>query len=261
MTTTLPPLFISHGAPSLVIEDHPARDFLAGLGRTLAPTAVVVASAHWTTGEPTVSSAAQPATIHDFGGFPDELFRMRHPAPGAPDLARRIVDLLAAADLPCRSEDRGLDHGAWVPLKLMDPEARWPVVSLAVQPGKDAAHHLALGRALAPLAREGVLVIGSGSATHDLRSVAWDVREAPAWVRSFDDWLTTTLAAGDQDALAAWDGAPDALRNHPSPEHFIPLLVAAGAAGPGWRGRALHRSIAHRVLSMAVFAFDGPAAG
>jgi 4,5-DOPA dioxygenase extradiol len=257
----LPPLFISHGAPSLVIEDHPARDFLVALGRTLQPTAVVVASAHWTTGEPTVSDAAQPATIHDFGGFPAELFRLRHPAPGAPELARRIAGLLAAAGLPCRAEDRGLDHGAWVPLKLMDPEARWPVVSLAVQPGRDAAHHLALGRALAPLAREGVLVLGSGSATHDLRSVAWAVREAPAWVRSFDDWLDATLAAGDQDALAAWENAPDARRNHPSTEHFLPLLVAAGAAGPGWRGRALHRSIAHGVLSMGVYAFARQASG
>ncbi len=258
---TLPSLYISHGAPSLVIEDHPAREFLVALGRTLTPSAVVVASAHWTTDQPTISTAAHPATIHDFGGFPDELYRMRHPAPGAPELAKRIAGLLSANGLTCRSEDRGLDHGAWIPLKLMDPDARWPVVSLAVQPGRDAAHHLALGRALAPLRRDGVLVIGSGSATHDLRSVAWNVRTAPAWVRSFDDWLATTLSAGDQDALAAWDSAPDALRNHPSPEHFLPLLVAAGAAGPGWRGRALHRSIAHGVLSMAMFAFDGPAAG
>lgn len=257
----LPPLFISHGAPSLVIEDHPARDFLAGLGRTLAPSAVVVASAHWTTDEPTVSVAAQPTTIHDFGGFPAELFRMRHPAPGAPDLAKRITGLLAAADLPCRSEDRGLDHGAWVPLKLMDPEARWPVVSLSVQPGRDAAHHLAVGRALAPLAREGVLVMGSGSATHDLRSVSWNAQTAPGWVHTFDDWLTASLEVGDQDALAAWESAPDAKRNHPTPEHFLPLLVAAGAAGPGWRGRALHRSIAHGVLSMGVFAFARQAAG
>lgn len=256
MTTALPSLFISHGAPSLVIEDHPARDFLSELGRTLTPRAVVIASAHWTTDEPTVSHAAQPVTIHDFGGFPAELHRMQHAAPGDPALAKRVADLLAATGLPCSSEDRGLDHGAWVPLKLMDPDARWPVVSVAVQPGLDASHHLALGRALAPLRREGVLVIGSGSATHDLRSVAWNVRTAPAWVTDFDDWLTTTLAAGDQDALMAWDSAPNARRNHPTPEHFLPLLVAAGAAGPGWRGRALHRSIDHGVLSMGVFAFD-----
>lgn len=252
----MPPLFLSHGAPDLVLGEAPAARFQRGLAALMPrPWAIVVASAHWTTRRPAVSLAAQPATIHDFGGFPAELSRMRYPAAGEPVLARRIAGLLAAGGLDCDVVERGLDHGMWTPLAMAWPAADIPVVGLAVQPGADAAHHLRLGRALAPLAREGVLIIGSGSATHDLGSIAVG-DHAPDWVTAFDDWLVAAVERGDEAALLAWTGAPHARANHPTPEHFLPLLVAAGAAGPGWRGRALHRSVTYGVLAMTSLAFD-----
>jgi 4,5-DOPA dioxygenase extradiol len=257
----LPTLFVSHGAPSLALEPSPAREFLARLGAELPrPRAIVVASAHWLTDALAVDISARPATIHDFSGFPPQLYAMRYPAPGDPALAERVRGLLDGAGLACRTVERGLDHGAWVPLGLMYPHADVPVVALSLQPRAGAAHHLRLGRALAPLRADGVLVVGSGSATHDLSSLAPGMTEAPDWVRGFDDWLAAAVERGDDAALADWQrAAPHAGDNHPSAEHFLPLLVALGAAGPGARGRVLHRSISYGVLSMAAFAFDQPA--
>lgn len=255
--TALPTIFVSHGAPDLLLHPSPAREFLSELGRTLpVPRAVVCVSAHWTTNAPSVDSAAQPRTIHDFGGFPDELCRIRYPAPGAPDLARDVSDRLATAGVPAIVMERGLDHGAWVPLRLMYPDAHVPIVQLALQPHLGAAHHHALGRALAKLRHENVLVLASGGATHNLGELgSGDV--APNWVRAFDDWLVERAAAGDADALVDYrKRAPDARRNHPTEEHFLPLHVALGAAGEGARGTALHRSVQYGTLSMTALRFD-----
>jgi len=256
MTTPLPTLFISHGAPSLVLEDVPARDFLAGLAATLPrPRAIVVASAHWLTNEPTVDTSARPRTIHDFSGFPAEMYQMRYTAPGSPELATRIQELLRAGGLACRGEERGLDHGAWVPLTLVYPQADVPVLQVSLQPQLGAAHHLRLGELLAPLRHEGVLVIGSGSATHNLRELAPGA-PTPAWAADFAAWLTAAVVAGDATALTDYlRVAPAAQRNHPTAEHYLPLLVALGAAGPRARGRALHGSFTYGSLSMAMFAF------
>jgi 4,5-DOPA dioxygenase extradiol len=262
MAKSLPTLFISHGAPSLMLEEVAARDFLNGLAADLAttlprPRAIVVASAHWVTDAPVVDTSLRPRTIHDFSGFPAELYAMRYPAPGAPELAARIQELLRAGGLPCRGEERGLDHGAWVPLSLAYPAADVPVLQISLQPQLGADHHLRLGGLLAPLRHEGVLVIGSGSATHNLRELAPGA-PVPDWAARFDDWLATAVAAGDGAALTGYlQAAPAARRNHPSAEHFLPLLVAFGAAGPGARGRTLHRSFTYGSLSMATFAFGG----
>ena len=257
MPDSLPTLFLSHGAPSLELEDVPARTFLRALAGSLPrPRALVVASAHWTTAAPEVEASEHPETIHDFSGFPPELYRLRYPAPGDPALAARIRDDLTAAGFPARTTQRGLDHGVWVPLRLAYPAADIPVVAVSLQPQLGAAHHLALGRALEPLRHEGVLVIGSGSATHNLRELRWGgAGQTPAWVSAFDDWLEKASLQGDHAALVDWAAAPDALRNHPSAEHFLPLLVALGAAGPGAHGRSLHRSMTYGVLSMAAYAF------
>lgn len=251
------PIFVSHGAPTLILEDVPARTFLAGvLAGQSKPRAVVVASAHWLTAAPEVDALAHPRTIHDFQGFPAELYAERYPAPGDPELAREIAAELAAHGLEARTVDRGLDHGAWVPLRLALPAADVPVLEVSLQPHSGAAHHLRLGRALARFTTQDVLVLGSGSATHDLRSLAAPGSATPGWVTEFDDWLADAVERGDEDALVDYRRrAPHAARNHPTEEHYLPLLVAFGAAGPGARGRVLHRSTTYGVLSMAAYAF------
>lgn len=250
------PIFISHGAPDLLLSDAPAAGFLRGLSTAIMrPRAIVVASAHWCTREPAVSLAARPGTIHDFGGFAPELYQVSYPVPGDPALARRTAGLLAEAGIPASLADRGLDHGMWAPLALAWPAADVPVVGLAVQPGQDAVHHLRLGRALAPLAGEGVLVVGSGAATHNLGALSAG-QTLPSWAQTFDDWLVAAVTRGDEAALAMWKQAPSAAHNHPTPEHLLPLFVAAGAAGPGWSGRVLHRSTTYGSLAMTMLSFD-----
>lgn len=254
----LPALFISHGSPMLVFEDIPARDFIAGLGRQFErPKAILCISAHWETERPTVSAATAPETIHDFYGFPDELYRLRYAAPGSPALARRTVELLEEGGMDAAIEgDRGLDHGAWNPLLLTYPQADVPVTQLSIQAHLDPAHHAGVGRALQPLRREGVLVLASGGAVHNLRQFHVD-REQPApWAVSFEAWLADRIAAGDEEALLSYrQQRPDGRLAHPRDEHLLPLFVALGAAG-GVAGRPLHRSFAHGSLSMAAFAWD-----
>ncbi len=251
-------VFVSHGAPSIVIDESPAHHFLAGLGAKLGrPRAIIVATAHWTTRAPAVSTAARPETIHDFGGFDPSLYKMRYAAPGAPELAADIAQRLTAAGLaPAIDPTRGFDHGVWTPLMLMYPAADIPVVSLAVQPHSDPAHHVALGAALRPLLDDDVLLLGSGAATHDLRRFfgqAIDVPEADD-VRGFAEWLCANTEAGDVAALTdVWARAPGARANHPSPEHLMPFYVALGA-GAG-RGARIHRSSSYGVLAMDAYRF------
>ncbi len=201
----LPTLFISHGSPMLALEPSPARAFLAGLGATLArPRAIVVASAHWETRQPEVSSVATNETIHDFYGFPPALFAMRYPAPGDPDLAKGIAALLRKAAFEPRIDStRGLDHGAWVPLTLMYPAHDIPIMQLSIQTPLGPEHHLRLGRAVDALRREDVLVIGSGSFTHNLgrlRRVEPDAAP-PADVVAFADWMHAALQDNRTDDL------------------------------------------------------------
>jgi 4,5-DOPA dioxygenase extradiol len=256
----LPSLFVSHGAPTLAIEPGPAHEFLKGLGaKWPKPAAIVVASAHWLTAAPTVDGAARPETIHDFGGFPQEMYEIAYPAPGDPGLAERIRGRLAGAGFAARVAERGLDHGAWVPLMLAYPLADVPVVQVSLQPQLGAAHHLALGRALAGLGDEGVLVIGSGSATHNLAEIRFGGGMPAGWAVAFDEWLCAAASAGDAEALVDYRRrAPHAARNHPSEELYFPLLVALGGGGPGARGEVLHRSMTFGSLSMTDIAFHAP---
>jgi 4,5-DOPA dioxygenase extradiol len=253
-----PAVFVSHGAPTLLLEGGPAVDFLAGLGRELGkPSAVVCLSAHWETDAPAVSAAAHPETIHDFSGFPPELHAMRYPAAGAPALAERVRALLADAGLPCAVDPaRGLDHGAWVPMKLMYPAADVPILQLSVQPHRDPAHHLAVGRALARMRGGGVLVLGSGGAIHNLRALRWGADTPEAWATGFADWLDRAVAAGATDDLVHYrERSPGGTRAHPTDEHFLPLFVALGAGGAG-KGKRLHTSFTHGNLGMQAYAWE-----
>jgi 4,5-DOPA dioxygenase extradiol len=230
----MPVLFLSHGSPMTAIEP----DELGAVWKALAerlpwPQAVLIVSAHWSTRVPMVSGAARPQTIHDFGGFPDALYRIRYPAPGAPGMAQRAKDLLAeqgiAADIDAT---RGLDHGAWVPLLRLFPRADVPVLQFSVQPGRCARHHLSLGAAVAPLAAEGVLIVGSGHMTHNLGEWLRGGTGPSPRTTAFRDWVHARLLAGDTEALLDWPhAAPYAGYAHPTPEHFLPLFVALGAAG------------------------------
>ena len=248
----LPALFVSHGAPTLILDDVPARRFLAGLGqRVERPKAILVVSAHWGTREPEVNDVAVNGTIHDFYGFPDALYRLQYPAPGAPSLAARVAELTGAT----LDRSRGLDHGAWVPLMLGWPAADIPVAQLSIQPERDAAWHIALGRRLAPLRDEDVLILASGSFTHNLVELRRFAGQAePAWVSDFAAWMNEALVERRDDDLANYRRlAPEAERNHPTDEHLLPLFVAYGA-GRGAPER-LHASQTFGILRMDAYAF------
>lgn len=257
----VPPVFVSHGAPTLAVEPGAAGGMLRRLGAGLPrPEAILVVSAHWETTGPVVSAAQRPRTIHDFHGFPAELHALDYPAPGAPALAGRVQELLQAAGMePRRSPDRGLDHGAWVPLRYLYPDADIPVTQLSLSPARAAAWHLQLGRALQPLGAEGVLVLGSGGVTHNLGEFRGQPVDSPAppWVLEFSGWVAGRLAAGDAGSLAGYlDHGPAARRNHPTAEHFLPLLVALGAAGEGAIGRRLEGGVTYGVLAMDAFVME-----
>lgn len=257
--------FISHGAPSLLLQQTPARYFLEGLGRQIEaahrarPASILCVSAHWETRDPTVGAASHPSTIHDFYGFPPELYAMRYPAPGAPALADHIAALIRDAGLTCHQDpERGLDHGAWSPLFLMWPNADIPVLQLAIQPELGPKHHIALGRALSPLLAENVLILASGGAVHNLSELSRVAANPPVagWAQEFEDWLAAALFEGDVDRLAQYRRlAPHAARAHPRDEHLLPLFVAFGAAGATCGTERLHQSYDYGTLSLAAFAF------
>ncbi len=255
----LPALYISHGSPRLIVEPSAARDFLAGLAQTLPrPRAIVIATAHFGTGRPAVIGDANPGMIYDFGGMP-ELRQLVYPAPGDPQVAIKVAGLWQAAGFaPAVASGYGYDHGTWVPLMLMYPEADVPVVQIAVQPELGPAHHFALGQALASMREENFLVIGSGSMTHNLRAFySGDLApDAPAlpWVAQFAEWMHDKIESGADDDLLNYRAlAPHALDNHPTDEHLMPLFIAMGAGQA--KGRRIHSSTRNGVISMDTYAF------
>jgi 4,5-DOPA dioxygenase extradiol len=230
----LPALFLSHGSPMLATEDSPTGRFLDRLGESLPrPRAILVASAHYLAAKPQLGAAAAPTTHHDFGGFPAPLYAIQYPAAGDPALATEAAALLNHAGITAGTNpEQRLDHGVWVPLRRMYPQADIPVVPLSIQPSADAAAHYRIGQALAPLRDSGVLVIGSGGYSHNLGALHWNDADAPMpdWSREFTDWVTARIESRDTDALLDWaQQAPHAQQNHPTPEHFLPLFVALGA--------------------------------
>lgn len=232
-----PAIFLSHGAPTVAVESGPDTRAWAELGRELGrPEGILMVSAHWDTNTPVVSGAENPETIHDFNGFPRELYEVRYPAPGAPELAKKVAKRLGDSGQPTAIDaNRGLDHGAWVPLKWMYPAADIPVTQLSVQSRRGPRHHYELGKALRPLRDEGVMVLASGGIVHNLRDLDWQAqgREPTAWARDFNDWIAKRVEDGAVDELIGYRTlAPSAQRSHPTEDHFDPFFVALGAGGP-----------------------------
>ena len=259
--TVFPSLFVTHGAPTLAIEDGAAHRFLKSYGNSLGtPEAILVVSAHWEAPVASLTAGPRPETIHDFRGFPPALGEIVYPAPGAPELAERVGRMLDETGIETELDpDRGLDHGAWVPLLLMYPQADIPVVQLSIDPARGPDHHRTLGELIRPLRDDGILVMATGSATHNLRELRWGDHDAPApeWVTGFAEWLAAAIAQGRTDDLLNYRTlAPHAARNHPTEEHLLPLFTAIGAGRPGTGGRRVHHSYTYGVLAMDTYAFE-----
>lgn len=257
----MPVLFLSHGAPALPLEPGETGMAWRRVGAQLPkPSAILVISAHWETSIPTVSRAALPETTHDFSGFPEALYKLRYPAPGAPEMAQGAALALQQAGIPVLLDDtHGLDHGAWVPLSFLYPQADIPVAQLSLQQDKNPAWHVALGRALRPLREQGVLIIGSGAITHNLHAVFKHPQGAPAsqWVTEFRDWIAAKIAAGDlQELIEYRNRAPHAVQNHPTDEHLLPLFVALGAANEIESAQHLNSVMTYGLLAMDAWLFD-----
>ena len=248
-----PSLYISHGSPMLALEPGASGPALARLAAELPkPKAIVIVSAHWESNELLVSGHPRPDTWHDFGGFPKALFEVEYPAPGDPQLAAEVVELLKASNLPARIDsNRPFDHGVWVPLSLMYPQADIPIVQVSLPTRGGPALQAHVGQALSSLRQHGVLLIGSGSITHNLRELDWHAgpESVEPWAQTFRDWMVEKLAANDEAALNDYrQRAPNAVRNHPSDEHLLPLYFARAAGGDF--------SIAHQGFTMGALGMD-----
>ncbi len=258
----LPSLFVPHGAPTFILKPGAAGAALAQTGAALPrPRAIIMVSAHWDSDEPLVGFAARPETLHDFWGFPQALYSLRYPATGCPAGSQAVLEALQAAGFAAgRDLQRGLDHGAWIPLSLMFPDAEIPVLPLSIQSHRDAAHHYRLGQALQGLGQQGFLVIASGNLTHNLgdyQRALMQSGQTPAYVRTFADWFARRLDEGDIEALIDYRRqAPGALQAHPQDDHLLPFFVALGAAGAAPRSQRLHAGIDDFVLAMDAFRFD-----
>lgn len=256
----IPALFIAHGAPLLAIEDNDYTRFLSGLGQALPrPSAVILFSAHWVTGVQQVSGVTEYDTIYDFGGFPDELYQIRYPAKGDRQIAHRIAELLMKDGIPFEVDTtRGLDHGAWIILRLLYPNADVPVISMSVNPRLSAEQQYKIGQSFARLRANDVLIIASGGTVHNLRAVQWQENQVSDWALQFDEWLDTQLKQWNLNALFRYATlAPHASLAVPpyGNEHFIPIFYAMGAADDVRKATLLHRSYRYGNLSHSVWQF------
>lgn len=253
--------YISHGTPMMSIDESvTARKFFQEWREKVyskKPKSILVISAHWETDVPVVNAVNHSDLIYDFGGFPAPMYQLKYPAPGAPDLASRVKELLTSSGFKCLvDKKRGLDHGSWVPLMLMYPDANIPVCQLSVQSHLDGTHHYNLGKALAPLKEEGVLIIGSGSAVHPSNATPISHHGVAPWAAQFDHWLEDALTSGRYEDVNNYQAkAPNWKLAHPWPEHFYPLHVAMGASGENSKAELIHRSWDHGTLGYASYKF------
>ncbi len=256
-----PVLFVPHGSPMFALEPGAAGAAMTQMAVCLdTPRAIVVVSPHWETAVPTVGFATRPETIHDFGGFDPRLYTLHYPATGCPEVAAQVVHALQAAGLPVAQDAvRGLDHGAWIPLRQMYPAAHVPVVPLSVQSQLGPSHAHRVGQALAGLATQGILVLGSGNITHNLRDfmqASMSGTAPPAYVQAFADWVHARMSARDVPGLLAYRQQAFGQRAHPSEEHLLPLFTALGAAGANAQPEAFFRGISDHVIAMDGYAFQ-----
>jgi 4,5-DOPA dioxygenase extradiol len=255
----MPTLFVSHGPPFVAVKNCPSHRFFKGLGEGLPrPRAVLSISAHWESVAPLLTDGDTPGILYDFGG-PPALRSLQYDINGDPGLVNEIIDLLELHGISVQSQVRGFDHGTWIPLMLMYPHGKIPVVQISIQTEENPEHHYRMGRALAPLREAGVLMMASGGAVHNLDEAQAHGADDPPpdHVRQFEKWLTAQITGGHTSALLDYQRqAPHALRCHPYPaEHFLPLFVALGAA-EGRRGRKLHGSYLLGTLSMATYVWE-----
>lgn len=272
-TPRLPSIFVSHGSPMTALEPGAAGAFMQALGvridaRFGRPKAILAVSAHTAARAPVLLAGARHEAVYDFGGFDPKLYTLRYDAPGAPVLAGHVTELLGAAGVPVHvSPEGGLDHGNWTPLRYMYPDADLPILPLAFVPSQSPAQQFALGEALAPLADEGVLILASGSITHNLRRVFEHGLRGPvdrpeiAESAAFRRWLLERSAARDWDALFDYRArAPHAVDMHPTDEHLLPWYIAAGAGGRAHAPLRIHDSVTYGSLGMDAYAFGAQAA-
>lgn len=253
----LPTYFISHGSPDLLLRQAPASKFMKELPLAdLKPKAILMISAHFESEFALVTGASKPKTIHDFYGFDERLYQIQYPVLGDPKLAREICEILQNKNIKCAiDENRGLDHGAWMPLVLAFPNCEIPVLQLSIQPQEDAKYHYKIGEALAELREEGILIIGSGNITHNIRAALHRSQENGFfYAKQFDDWIDGALLKRSDEELMNWQKAPMAKWNHPSNDHILPLFVVLGAS-KSQKPTRIHHSFDLKVLSMASYCF------
>lgn len=254
---TLPGLFISHGSPMLALDPEQLGPALNRLSTNLPrPKAIIVMSAHWESQALEVSSSTRPETWHDFRGFPPELYEIRYSAPGQPELAEQILKLLADAQLSAHANStRPRDHGVWMPLLHMYPEADIPVIEISLPINTSAEQIYKIGQTLAPLREQQILLVGSGSITHNLAELAWHGEDTnvPEWASTFRNTVVNKLSHQDYDAVLDWPSLPYIRRNHPTLEHFAPLFFAMGT---GNRFSIVHSSFSMGALGMDIYRFD-----
>ncbi len=250
----LPALFISHGAPTLAIEQSSTTSALARIGQNLPkPRAIVIMSAHWQSAKLEISSNPQPKTWHDFSGFAPELYELQYPAAGQPALAETLAHQLTTRGITCRVNPmRACDHGVWAPLKHLYPQADVPIVQISLPQHYDSIACYQLGAQLEQLRHEQILIIGSGNITHNLQALRWQADSIDQAAKSFKRWLLQQLKTDIPSALD-WQQYPDYKNIHPSDEHLLPLFFALGA---GQRVSVVHQSMAHHSLGMDIYRFD-----
>ncbi len=252
-----PTLFLSHGAPDFVLTDHIATSALKKLGKQLAlPKAIVIVSAHWISSPIGITAAASHKMIYDFSGFPEALYQLSYPAKGDPELATQIGKMLQTAGFSINlDKERGLDHGAWVPLMLIYPGAEIPVIQVSLPKGgfKECAR---LGEALAPLHDQGILIIGSGGSVHNLRAMNRR-NQTDVWAKKFEYWLQQNIEGNRFDrVLNPQQFTPLFDQAHPTPEHYAPLIVAWTASDRYKPGKRFHHSFMYGNIGMAMFQFN-----
>lgn len=255
--TLQPAAFVSHGSPMVAIETGAFQDALAAFGAKLAPKAILVISAHWDSRDTvSITASERNSLIYDFGGFPRELYSLIYDAPGSPALAHEVAALLRPSWNVELNSNRGLDHGAWIPLRLMFPRADIPVIELSIPTSLAPEQLFEMGRLLAPLRERGVMILGSGGIVHNLRLVDFrNQHGAPeTWAQRFDQWVADAIAQRDYDVLFAYAKQTEARAAVPTPEHFVPIFVALGAAENAKTLETIFEGFEYGTLSMRSFA-------
>ena len=254
---TLPGLFISHGSPMLALDPEQVGPALLRLGLNLPkPHAILVMSAHWESEALEVSTGVRPETWHDFRGFPKELYEIRYPAPGNPELAEEILKRLAEGNIAAHANStRPRDHGVWMPLLHMYPNADIPVIEISLPMNMNADQIYQVGQTLAPLREKQILLMGSGSITHNLRELSWhgNTQNVPEWASTFRNYVVSKLNHNDFDAVLDWENIPYIQQSHYTLEHFAPLFLAMGI---GHRFNIVHSSFSMGSLGMDIYRFD-----